>query len=89
MCGVSSSERDVVLYTFGQAVRRRRQNLGLTQEQLAQRAGLGRSYVTDVELGLRNVALTTIVRLAVALEMPVSRLLQDLDEMALPPQPGG
>jgi transcriptional regulator with XRE-family HTH domain len=83
---VSTSDRDAVLVVLGQAVRTRRRALGLTQEQLAQRAGLGRSYVTDVELGMRNVALTTIVRLAIALEIPVSRLLVDLDDTAHPGQ---
>ena len=80
MGGVSTSDRDAVLAAFGQAVRRRRRALDLTQEQLADRAGLGRSYVTDVELGIRNVALTTMVRLARALEVSLSQLIEDLGE---------
>jgi transcriptional regulator with XRE-family HTH domain len=76
---VTSNDRHVILWTFGQAVRERRHALGFTQEHLAQRAGVGRSYITDIELGLRNVALVTIVRLATALDMPASGLVAGVD----------
>jgi transcriptional regulator with XRE-family HTH domain len=64
---------------FGQAVRDRRRRLKLSQEELAWRAGLNRSYVTDVERGARNVSLSTIDRLARALQTPLFLLLHDVD----------
>ena len=53
---------------FGAKVRARRTDLGLTQEQLAEKCGLHFTYVSSVERGERNVTLRTIVRLAGALD---------------------
>lgn len=54
-------------YVFGQRVRARRIELGLSQEALARKAGLHRTYVGSLERGERNVALINIVRLGKAL----------------------
>jgi transcriptional regulator with XRE-family HTH domain len=51
--------------------------LGLSQEQLAERAGLHRTYVSSVERGQRNVGLDNILDLAAALEVPAARLFED------------
>jgi transcriptional regulator with XRE-family HTH domain len=56
---------------FGRAVRERRLELGLTQEQLAHESGLNRSYITDVERGARNLALVNVARLVHALDMTI------------------
>ena len=53
-------------------VRRRRR---LTQEALAERAGMDRSYVSGIERGLHNVPLDTICRLAWALGLDVRELI--------------
>jgi transcriptional regulator with XRE-family HTH domain len=60
---------------FGTAVRQLRQQLGLSQEALAANAGLDRTYVSSLEAGRRNPALTTIVRLARALSVEPHVLL--------------
>lgn len=65
---------------LGRAMRARRQELGLSQEELADRAGLHRTYLADVERGSRNVALFNIERIALALEMPVSALFVRVEE---------
>ena len=59
---------------FGDAVRDRREVLGMTQEDLAEKAGIHRTYVSDIERGSRNVSLINMERLAVALAIPVSGL---------------
>jgi len=59
---------------FGAAVRARRLRLGLSQETLAERAELHRTYVTDVERGARNLSLESISRLARALEVSIGSL---------------
>jgi CheY-like chemotaxis protein/DNA-binding XRE family transcriptional regulator len=64
---------------FGEAVRGWRNLLGISQEELAERADLHRTYVSDVERGTRNLSLESIERLARALEISVSALF---------PQPG-
>ena len=61
---------------FGDAVRARREGLGLTQEDLADRADLHRTYVSDIERGSRNVSLLNIERLAAALALSISELFQ-------------
>ena len=59
---------------FGAAVRAYRQQLGISQETLAERAELHRTYVTDVERGARNLSLESISRLARALNLSISSL---------------
>jgi transcriptional regulator with XRE-family HTH domain len=61
---------------FGFAVKLRREELGLTQEDLADRAGIHRTYLSDVERGSRNLSLINIERLALALALPISELFQ-------------
>lgn len=57
------------------SVRACRKRLGLSQEKLAERAGLHRTYICDVERGVRNVSLESIEKLARALEVSISTLL--------------
>lgn len=59
---------------FGEAVRLRRSRLGYSQEELAGRAGLHRTYVADIERGARNPTLKAISQLADALQAPVHAL---------------
>ncbi len=64
---------------FGQAVRHFRAKLGISQEELAQRAGLHRTYVGDIERGERNVALDNIFILARALNVSVADLMRQAE----------
>ena len=59
---------------FGDAVRDRREEMGLTQEGLADKAGVHRTYLSDIERGSRNVSLINIERLAAGLAVPMSGL---------------
>ncbi len=59
---------------FGTAVKFRREELGLTQEDLADKAGIHRTYLSDVERGTRNLSLVNIEKLATALSLKVSEL---------------
>lgn len=67
-----------VLRAFGQAVRLRRRELGLSQEKLVELADLHRTYVADIERGTRNVGLVNIVRLADALGVTVGSLFEGI-----------
>ena len=72
-----SSEQDVViLHTFGTAVAARRRELGLSQEGLAQKSGFHRTYIGSVERGERNLALKSIVKIALALGMDPGDLVR-------------
>ena len=61
---------------FGEAVRRRRERLGLSQEALGFVSGLDRTYVSGIERGVRNPTLRIIWRLAEALSTTPSALLK-------------
>ena len=59
---------------FGAAVREARATAGLTQEELAERAGLDRSYIGGVERGDRNPTLLVIEKIAQGLEINLAEL---------------
>jgi transcriptional regulator with XRE-family HTH domain len=65
---------------FGAAVRARREDLGFSQEQLAELAGMHRTYVGSIERGERNVSLENIVKLCEALRIKPSSLMGSLDK---------
>ena len=64
---------------FGSAVRNWRERLKLSQEDLAARARLHRTYISDIERGARNVSLKNVAKLAQALDIPVGMLFADPD----------
>jgi len=70
---------------FGRAVYTRRLDLGISQEELANRSGLHRTYISDVERGNRNISLECIDKLARGLGLSVSALFARADEGAALP----
>jgi transcriptional regulator with XRE-family HTH domain len=75
---------EAVLAAFGRAVRQRRNELGISQEELAFRTGLHRTYIGGVERGERNVGLINVVRIAEGLEMVPSALAKSVDQPRSP-----
>ena len=65
-----------MLIRFGQNLRKIRERVGISQEKLAELAGLHRTYVSSVERGERNISLLNIDRLAKALAVPMAKLMQ-------------
>lgn len=65
-----------VVKLLGLNVRALRRERGLSQEELAHRAHMERSYVSDLERGTRNPSVRALGRLAEALEVEPSQLLQ-------------
>jgi PAS domain S-box-containing protein len=67
------NDNDIVsqglLKALGAAIQQRRRIMAISQEELAFRAGLHRTYISDIERGTRNIAVFNIVRLAQALEL--------------------
>lgn len=64
---------------FGDAIRICREERHLTQEELAHRAGIHRTYLSDVERGSRNVSLINVERLAKGLAMKIAELFHRID----------
>lgn len=71
----SKHSRHPVLTALGGAIRKRRREQGLSQEQLAERAGLDRSYLGQVERGENSVALLPLVSVATALGLTLEQLM--------------
>lgn len=61
---------------FGRNVRHLREELGLTQAELAERAGINRSYLGGVERGQRRICMENIAKLADALGVPADALFR-------------
>lgn len=57
---------------FGNAIRSLREEVGISQEDTALRAGLARSYFSGVERGVRNIGLVNLAKVADALEVQPS-----------------
>jgi CheY-like chemotaxis protein/DNA-binding XRE family transcriptional regulator len=57
---------------FGSSVKIWRNQLGLSQEELAERSDLHRTYISDVERGARNLSLLSMEKLAAALQVSIS-----------------
>ena len=63
------------LAAFGGAVRAARLEQGISQEALADIAGLDRSYMGGIERGEHNIALINIQKVAVALDLTIAELM--------------
>ena len=61
---------------LSESVKKARRQVGLSQEALALRAGINRSYVGQIERGIGNPSLQVMVKLAATLEMDVADLLK-------------
>jgi len=77
MPNLSRSRQDPVLVALGEAIRRVRLSKDISQERLALLAEVDRSYVGRVERGDNNVAVLTLFRLAGALDISISKLMQE------------
>ena len=69
-----------VSVAFGKALRRLRITKNLTQEQLGLEAGLRRTFISSLELGQKQPSITTIQKLAVVLEISMSKLFQQVEK---------
>ncbi len=67
---------------FGDEIRRRREALGWTLEQLAERAKLSPNYIGTVENGRRDPSLSTVLALAKGLRVPPGELLGPVIELS-------
>ncbi|WP_153146388.1 helix-turn-helix domain-containing protein [Dechloromonas sp. H13] len=70
------------IHSFGRAVRELREAQGWSQELLAEKADLNRSYIGEVERGRAIPSLATAAKLASALELPLSGLLAHCERRA-------
>ena len=62
---------------FGEAVRRRRLEMAMSQEELADLSGLHRTYISDVERATRNITLKSAAKIASSLNIPLADLVEN------------
>ncbi|HHU27591.1 TPA: helix-turn-helix transcriptional regulator [bacterium] len=65
---------ELVLKKFGERVRKLRQMLNISQEELAFRCSLHPNYISDIERGRRNLSLISIAKLASGLDVGIDAL---------------
>ena len=74
-----AKRRDPLLRALGTRVRQLREGKGWTQETLADRAGLDRSYIAGIEAGLRNPSVRALARIAKGLGVAVAEVVANAD----------
>lgn len=65
-----------ILIQFGDRIREKRTEQGLSQEELAVKAGVHRTYIGMIERAEKNITLENIEKLANALKIPISKLFK-------------
>lgn len=60
--------------TVGRRIRHLRNEIGISQEELADRAGIDRTYITSVECGKRNISIVNVEKIANALGVTLAKL---------------
>jgi transcriptional regulator with XRE-family HTH domain len=68
--------KENIRHRFGRTVRRRRELLGVSQEEFADLCGLHRTYVGAIERGERNVSLVNVEKIARAFKIRLSELFR-------------
>lgn len=71
-----SFEQNALQRAFGERVREIRKSQSLSQEQLAERSGLDRTYIVSIEQGHRNISLVAIGKVASGLRVPIALLFE-------------
>lgn len=79
-CGVKRTHPDELRDILARNIRLLRAQKAMSQESLAFESGVNRTYVSDVERGVRNVSIDNVSRLAKALGVPAWQLLKDKRE---------
>jgi transcriptional regulator with XRE-family HTH domain len=69
---------------FGKALKNRRKDMGLTQEELAHQADLLRNHISFLERGIYQPTITTIFKSSAALKCRPSDLVLDTETMTMP-----
>jgi transcriptional regulator with XRE-family HTH domain len=78
----SDTERvDMVAGTLGTVIQTRRRLLGLSQEELARRAQLHRTYISEIERRARNLSVKILVQIALALDTTASELMAEAEKL--------
>ncbi len=65
---------------LGKVIAKSREKLGISQEKLAERAGVHRTYVSQLERGLKSPTLDILSKISLGLDIKLSRLMRLLED---------
>jgi XRE family transcriptional regulator, regulator of sulfur utilization len=74
---------DAVAAAFGRVLREQRQARGFSQELMAEKADVDRTFISQIERGIRRATLTTLCKLSDALEVAPSTLVARVERLLL------
>ncbi|MBS1796786.1 MAG: helix-turn-helix transcriptional regulator [Acidobacteria bacterium] len=77
---MKKTSKNELLVMFGIALRNARKENGLSQEELAHKANLDRTYIGGVERGERNISLLNLLKISHALKTPIYEILRELEQ---------
>ena len=77
---VKVKDKNILLTALGSRLRTVRESLGMTQESLANEAGLDRSYIGGVERGERNISFLILCQIAAVLKIDIASLTKGIPE---------
>jgi transcriptional regulator with XRE-family HTH domain len=66
---------------FGEVVRHRRKALGISQEELADRCGLHRTYISELERGLKSASIKALLAISTALRVAPHSLIKEAERL--------
>ena len=75
---MAKDEAKAVGLILGKTIRKYREKLNISQEELAERAGIHRTFMSHVECATRNITVYNLVKIAKALKVKPSSLLEDV-----------
>ena len=75
-------ESDKLLTALSRIIRKRREEVGMSQTVLAEKSGLHRTYINNIERGSKNISIESLKRIADSLSTTVSDLLTQAEEVS-------
>jgi transcriptional regulator with XRE-family HTH domain len=75
----SRHANDPALVALGAAIRRCRRAQGISQEELAHRSAIDRSYMSSIERGGQNPGILSVLRVAHAMDMTMTELMAEAE----------
>jgi transcriptional regulator with XRE-family HTH domain len=78
---MKTEEKRQLQQLFGEVIREIRMENNLSQIELAERGDFNRTYISDLERGIKQASLTTIIRLADALNIKAEKLVHRFEKL--------
>jgi transcriptional regulator with XRE-family HTH domain len=75
------SKSDALVANLGMVIQRRRKGLRISQDELANRAKLHRTYISEIERHARNLSIRILARIADALETTPAELMREAETL--------